>query len=192
MLHGGVVRERSGNTLLRAAPSNVYRTGDEKWIAIGGNGENVFRRFARAMGMPGLANDPRFVDNRARIANVTTLDEIISAWVAARPLATVQALLDEAGVPAGPVASIADIAADPQFQARGMIATVPDARMPEGHVTMPGIIPTLTATPGVITHSGGALGADDDAVYGGLLGLSPADLADLRQQGVIAPLADGS
>lgn len=186
-VHCGVVRERTGNTLMRAAPSNVYRTGDEKWIAIGGNGENVFRRFANAMGMPDLASDPRFIDNRARIANVTTLDEIIGAWVAARSLATVQAILDAAGVPAGPVFSIADIAQDPQFQARGIIAAVPDDRLPEGHAIMPGIIPTLSATPGVITHTGGVLGADNDAVFGDMLGLDAAQLADLRAKGIIAP-----
>jgi len=58
--HNGMVRERAGNKLLRAAPSNVYRTSDDRWIAIGGNGENVFRRFARAMGQPDLPNDERF------------------------------------------------------------------------------------------------------------------------------------
>ncbi|HEX5570824.1 MAG TPA: CoA transferase, partial [Ktedonobacterales bacterium] len=78
--HKGVVRERAGNKLLRAAPSNVYRTGDDKWIAIGGNGENVFRRFARAMGMPELATDERFKDNRGRVAHIEELDAIIARW----------------------------------------------------------------------------------------------------------------
>ncbi len=190
-VHAGVVRERTGNTLMRAAPSNVYRTADEKWIAIGGNGDNVFRRFSRALGRPELADDPRFINNQARIANVGLLDNLITAWVVARPLAEVQAILDAAGVPAGPVYSVADIAADPQFQARGMIASVPDPRMPEGYVVMPGIIPTLTATPGAITRTGGALGADDDAVYGELLGLDAAELAALRAAGIIAPVQHG-
>jgi|SRR5579871_948766 crotonobetainyl-CoA:carnitine CoA-transferase CaiB-like acyl-CoA transferase len=183
--HKGIVRERAGNKLLRAAPSNVYQTGDGKWIAIGGNGENVFRRFTTAMGMPELATDKRFIDNRSRIANHEELDEIIGAWTAAHSLAEIQQLLDAAGVPAGPVMSIADIAADPQFQARGMIARVPDARLPEGAAIMPGIVPRLTATPGQIAHAGGALGADNHDVFAGLLGLDAATVERLRESGII-------
>lgn len=183
--HKGVIRERAGNKLLRAAPSNVYRTGDDKWIAIGGNGENVFRRFVAAMQMPDLANDPRFVDNRARIANHDVLDAIIGAWTSASTLAQIQQILDAAGVPAGPVMSIADIATDPQFQARGMVARVPDARLPEGAAVMPGIIPRLTETPGRIAHSGGELGADNHAVFGDLLGLDEVELEQLHAHDII-------
>lgn len=183
--HAGVVRERSGNTMLRASPSNVYQTGDGRWLALGANGENVFRRLAQAMGRPELADDPRFQNNQARIAHHQELDALVSAWVAARPLAEAQALLDEAGVPAGPVMSIADIATDPHYQARGMVARVPDERMPEGAATMPGIVPRLTETPGAIRHSGGALGADNHTVYGGLLGLGADELERLAAEGVI-------
>jgi formyl-CoA transferase len=183
--HNGVVRERAGNKLLRAAPSNVYQTGDGKWIAIGGNGENVFRRFARAMGQPALAEDPRFVDNRARVANHDELDAIIGAWTASRTLAEAREVLDAAGVPAGPVMSIADIAADPQFQARGMIARVPDARLPEGEAVLPGVVPRLTATPGAIHHAGGDLGADTATVLTELLGLDAGELQRLAARGVI-------
>lgn len=183
--HKGVVRERVGNTMLRAAPSNIYQTSDEKWIAIGGNGENVFRRFVAAMGMPDMADDPRFSDNRARIANHDVLDEIIGAWTASHTLAEIQQTLDAAGAPAGPVMSIADIATDPQFQARGMVARVPDARFPEGAAIMPGIIPRLTETPGRIAHAGGDLGADNQAVLGNLLGLDSAELRRLQARHVI-------
>jgi crotonobetainyl-CoA:carnitine CoA-transferase CaiB-like acyl-CoA transferase len=183
--HAGVVRERSGNTMLRAAPSNVYRTGDGHWLALGANGEHVFRRLCAALGQPNLADDPRFRDNRARIAHHDDLDAILGSWVAAHSLAEVQAALDGAAVPAGPILSIADIAADPQFQARGMLAHIPDERMPSGEVVMPGIVPRLTATPGAIHHPGGALGADNHAVYGNLLGLSDSDIAALAAQAVI-------
>ena len=183
--HAGVVRERAGNTMLRASPSNVYQTGDGRWLALGANGENVFRRLAQAMGRPELADDPRFLNNQARIAHHPELDALVGAWVASRSLAEAQALLDEAGVPAGPVMSIADIAADPHYQARGMVARVPDERMPEGTVTMPGIVPRLTETPGAIRHSGGAHGADNHAVYGELLGLGADELERLAAEGVI-------
>jgi crotonobetainyl-CoA:carnitine CoA-transferase CaiB-like acyl-CoA transferase len=183
--HKDVVRERTGNKLLRAAPSNVYATGDGKWLAIGGNGENVFRRFTQAMGAPELALDPRFSDNRARVANHDALDDIISAWTGARTLEEARAILDEAGVPAGPVMSIADIAADPQFQARGMIARAPDERVEAGEVVLPGIVPRLSVTPGAITHSGGDLGADTAAVMTDLLGLDGEELDRLVAERVV-------
>jgi formyl-CoA transferase len=183
--HAGVVRERMGNNMLRAAPSNVYQTSDGHWLAIGGNGENVFRRLARAMGQSTLVEDERFSDNPARVAHHHELDEIVGGWVAARPLAEAQAILDEAGVPAGPVMSIADIAVDQHYQARGMLTEVSDERMPEGVAFMPGIVPRLTETPGTIAHSGADLGADNQAIYGELLGLGPQELEQLQAEGVI-------
>ena len=183
--HAGVVRERMGNSMLRAAPSNVYHTGDGHWMAIGGNGENVFRRFAQAMGKPELIEDERFQHNRARVAHHSELDEIVGAWVASLPLRKVQEILDEAGVPAGPVMSIADIADDPQFLERGMIAQVPDARLAGDVAVMPGIVPRMTETPGSIAHSGGEIGADNSAIYTELLGLAPAEVERLQAEGVI-------
>lgn len=183
--HAGIVRERMGNSMLRAAPSNVYQTGDGRWLAIGGNGENVFRRLAQAMRQPTLVEDERFRDNHARVAHHRELDEIVTSWVAALSLDEAQVILDEAGVPAGPVMSIADIATDEQYEARGMIAEVPDERMLEGVTYMPGIVPHLTETPGAIAHSGGNLGADNATIYGDYLGLTSAELARLEADGVI-------
>lgn len=188
--HNGVVRERAGNKLLRAAPSNVYQTSDNRWIAIGGNGENVFRRFARAMGQPDLPNDERFKDNRARVTNLAELDRIIEQWTTSRPLAELQAALDEAGVPAGPVMSIADIVHDEQFQARGMIAHIADERFPDGEVVMPGIVPILTETPGVVRFAGGRQAQDNADILHGLLGVSNEELRALARDGVIAPSAE--
>ena len=183
--HAGVVRQRAGNSMLRAAPSNVYQTGDGHWLAIGGNGENVFRRLAQAMEQPTLAEDERFHDNYTRVAHHRELDEIVGGWVSTHTLAEAQAILNEAGVPAGPVMSIADIAADQHYQARGMIAEIPDERMPEGVAFMSGVVPRLTETPGAIAHSGGDLGADNQAIYEGLLGLDPQKLEQLQAEGVI-------
>lgn len=76
--HAGIVRERMGNSMPRAAPSNVYQTGDGHWLAIGGNGENVFRRLAQAMRQPTLIEDERFHDNHARVAHHRELDTIVS------------------------------------------------------------------------------------------------------------------
>lgn len=183
--HAGFVRERSGNRLLSAAPSGVYQTGDGHWMAIGGNGENVFRRFAAAMGRPDLTTDERFADNLSRVKHIDALEVIINGWLGGLTLAEAQTALDGAGVPAGPVMSIADIAADAHFQARGMVAHVPDARLREGEAIMPGVAPLFSATPGAIRHAGGELGADNTAVFGDLLGLDATTRADLARRGVI-------
>lgn len=183
--HAGVVRERSGNVLKQTSPSSTYRTKDGRWLAIGGNGDNVFRRFTECLGQPELVTDPRFCDNQSRIANNTVLDEIIGEWVAQHTLAEAKAILDRAGIPAGLVMSIADIAADPQYQAREMIRRIPDERLAEQEVVMPGIVPRLTKTPGVIEHSGGELGADNYAIYHGMLGLEEGEIERLKREGVI-------
>lgn len=184
-MHAGVVRERTGNVLKQTSPSNTYRTRDGRWLSIGGNGDNVFPRFTRCLGQPELIDDPRFCNNQSRIAHNQELDDIIGAWVVRYTLEEARALLDEAGIPAGPVMSMADIAADPQFQSRDMLVRVPDDRLPEKEIVLPGIVPKLTETPGVIYHSGGALGADNDAVYGDLLGLSETEIKHFKAEGVI-------
>jgi crotonobetainyl-CoA:carnitine CoA-transferase CaiB-like acyl-CoA transferase len=183
--HAGVVRERKGNILSQTAPSNIYQTQNKRWLAIGGNGDNVFPRLMQCLGQPELAHDRRFCDNQSRIAHNSELDQIIGEWTAQRTLEEAKALLDDAGIPAGPVMSIADIAADPQYEARGMIVRVPDNRLAEKEVVLPGIIPRLTETPGTIHHSGGDLGADNQTVYHDILGMDEHEIQRLQEKGVI-------
>ncbi|HVA37469.1 MAG TPA: CoA transferase [Candidatus Dormibacteraeota bacterium] len=160
--HTGVIRERSGNRYLRAAPSNIYPTKDGRWMAIGGNGQGIFRRLAAAMGRPELADDPRFATNLTRVQHSEELDEIIGAWTATLDSGPLNAMLVEAAVPAGPVMSIADIAADPQFRARGMIAAAPDEQGNE--IVMPGIVPKFRRHATRLTTAAGAVDRDAEAV----------------------------
>lgn len=183
--HVGVVRERMGNILSQTAPSNIYQTQDKHWLAIGGNGDNVFRRFMQCLGRPELTDDIRFCDNQSRIAHNAELDQIIGEWAEQHTLAEAKDILDRAGIPAGPVMSIADIAADPQYQARNMIVRIPDERLAEKEVVLPGIVPRLTETPGIILHSGGELGADNSTVYHDLLGVGESEIQRLQAEGVI-------
>ncbi|GAC1615530.1 MAG: CoA transferase [Ktedonobacteraceae bacterium] len=183
--HAGVVRERNGNVLSQTAPSSIYQTRDKHWLAIGGNGDNVFRRFMHCMGKAELADDPRFLNNQSRIAHNNELDEIIADWTMQHTLAEAKDILDRAGIPAGLVMSIADIAADPQYQVRDMIVRVADKRLPGGEVVMPGIIPRLTETPGTIQHSGGEMGEANHAIYHDLLGMSEDEIQQLQAKGVI-------
>ena len=160
-VHGGVVAERNGNRYLRAAPSNIYPTRDAKWLAIGGNGQGIFRRLVSAMGKRELADDERFASNRARMTNVAELDDLIAAWTSQRDLSELDALLAEAGVPAGPVMSVADICADPHVRERGAVTTIP---MEGGELTVAGLVPRLRNHPGRLTHAAGEVGAQHEEV----------------------------
>lgn len=170
--YDGRVRERSGNHLGGAAPTNMYPTGDDRWLAIGANGDGIFKRFTAAIGQPELADDPRYATNQARRTNVAELDALITEWTRGRTLDEAMAVLEVADVPSGPVYSVADIAADPQYQARDMLVQVPDTRL--GSILMPGIVPRLTGTPGAIRWAGRDLGADTAEVLRRLLGNAPA------------------
>lgn len=179
----GVIRERTGNILSVAAPSNMYLSKDDKWIAIGANGDGIFRRFTALMGKSELATDPRFLDNPARVAHVQELDEIISAWVRGLDAQETLVKLEKAGVPCGPVYSIADIVVDPQFQARGMIREFFDPRI--GKMLMPGVVPILSDTPGQIRWAGPGIGADNEVIYKELLGLSSEQYEAFQKEEVI-------
>ena len=86
-------------------------------------------------------------------------------------------------VPVGQVNSIADVFADEHFRARGNLARVDDPE--HGPVVVPGVVPTLSATPGRIGHLGPRLGASTDAVLGELLGIAAGEIARLREQHIV-------
>jgi crotonobetainyl-CoA:carnitine CoA-transferase CaiB-like acyl-CoA transferase len=158
----GVVRERVGNIYLSSAPSNTYPTKDERWIAIGANSNSLFRRFCQAIGNPGLAEDARFSDVPARVANEELLDEIIAEWTHSHDCDDIESWLRKAGVPVGPVMSVAHIAKDPHFIARNMVATIADD---EGNRVMtPGIIPKFQRYPVQLGNAAGCIGRDTKAV----------------------------
>ncbi|MBX6350361.1 MAG: CoA transferase [Clostridia bacterium] len=185
--YAGLVRERQGNALLGAAPSNTYRTRDGIWMTIGANADSIFRRFAQAIGRPELPEDPRFRDNQARRAHVDELDAIIQDWVGRHDAGDVWKILNEAGVPAGPVYSVKDIAEDPQYRARAMILPVEVPGV--GTVLMPGVVPRFAREPGGVDWPGPRLGEHTRKVLEGDLGLGGAEVDRLARDGVIQ-LAD--
>ena len=164
----GKVRERTGNTHNAAAPSNIYPTGDGRWVAIGANANSIFRRFTAVMGRPELATDPRFAGNRERAAHGAEIDAIVAGWTATLPLAEIVRMLADAGVPAGPVSSVADIAADENLRAREALVELDDAA--GNHVLMAAPVPRLRHHRSVLTHAARAIGADSDAVVREILG----------------------
>ncbi len=179
----GAVREPAGSALPGIAPSNAYRCSDGGYALIAGNGDSIFRRLMAVIDRTDLGNDPALADNAGRVARVDELDAAIGAWTAGRDTADVLAALDAASVPAGRIYSVADIAADPHYQARGMLQTV---RMDDGSdLAVPGFVPKLSLTPGSHRRNAPGIGQDTDAVLREI-GLTPAQIDALKRRGVIA------
>jgi formyl-CoA transferase len=178
----GAVRGPAGSALPGIAPSNAYRCGDGGYALIAGNGDSIFKRLMAVIARPDLAADPALADNAGRVARVAELDAAIGAWTAQRSVAEVLQALDEAAVPAGRIYTVADIAADPHYRARGMLQ---DLRMDDGStLTVPGIVPKLSRTPGGHRRAAPGIGQDSDAVLAEI-GLTPQQIAELKRRGVV-------
>lgn len=181
--HSGLIRERSGSFLPGIAPSNVYRCRDGDYM-IGANKDEIFRRLAKAMGQPELADDPRYATHIARGRNQIELDELINRWTATLPVDEVDRLMTEHSIPAGRVYRAPEMLADPHFAAREAIVEVETERF--GRIKMQNAFPKFSATPGgVRSPAPSQVGQHNAAIYGDLLGLDREALASLAAAGVI-------
>ncbi len=178
----GVIREPSGSTITGIVPTNTYRCKDGKFVIIGGNGDSIFKRLCHAMGRDDLGEDPRLADNAGRVEHEKELDDAILAWTETLTSDELLAALEEARVPGGPIYSVVDMLDDPQYQAREMFETV---QINGEDLKIPAIVPKLSDTPGRTDWPGPDVGAHNDEVLGGVLGLSSDELADLRARGII-------
>ena len=179
----GYVRERSGSVLPGIAPSNVYPCKDGEYL-IGANQDTVFGRLCDAMGRPELAKDPRYVNHVARGKHQEELDALIGDWTKTLTIAELEDKMVAAGVPAGRLYRPQDMLDDPHFQAREAIIGVPHPRW--GEVKMQNVFPKLSATPGSVRRRAPeTIGQDNADVYGEMLGLDEAALAELQARGII-------
>jgi formyl-CoA transferase len=158
----GVVPQRTGNSFPFVAPRNVYRTKDGLYVALAASTPAIFERVARAIGRPELVDDPRFADNSARLEHRDELDGIIAAWTAERTQREVLEVFERHEAAIAPVYDIAQIFADPHYEARGAIVTVDDAEL--GPTRTADVFPRLSRTPGSVRHLGPRSGADTERV----------------------------
>ncbi|MES2944820.1 MAG: CaiB/BaiF CoA-transferase family protein [Pseudomonadota bacterium] len=179
----GAVRGPAGSALPGIAPSNAYLCSDGGYALIAGNGDSIFKRLMKVISRDELAADPALADNAGRVARVAEIDTAIGEWAATRTVDEVMAALDKAAVPAGRIYTVSDIAADPHYQARGMLTSV---QMDDGStLAVPGIVPKLSATPGQHRRNAPTLGQDTDAVLHEL-GLTPEQIQGLKDKGIIS------
>ena len=178
----GHIRERTGSILPKIAPSNVYTTTDGS-VLIGGNQDSVWKRMADMMGQAELAEDPRYATHVARGENQTELDALINRWTQTLSSDAVLELCEKHGVPAGKMFRAPEMLADPHYQAREALVKF-DHPQHENFI-MQNVAPKLSETPGHIESIGPELGAHNEAIYGELLGMDSAKMADLEERGVI-------
>ena len=157
----GVVRQPAGSALPGIAPSNAYRCADGQ-VVIGGNGDSIFKRLMAAVGRTDLADDPGLANNAQRAARVDELDAAITRWTVQHSVAEVVSRLQAASVPVGRIYTVADIAVDPHFLARGMVQRIVIAG--GLGLDVPGVVPLLSATPGGLRTPASALGEHSEAV----------------------------
>ncbi|MGY3445221.1 CaiB/BaiF CoA transferase family protein [Bradyrhizobium sp. USDA 4473] len=178
----GFVRERLGADTVNVVPHSHYQTADGKWVALACSSDNMFERLAQAMQRPELATDPRYAAMAGRLARREEVNGMVADWIGSMPLETALAECERYDVPCGPIYSIADIFADPQYRARGNIVEVPSRA---GPIAVPSAIPKMSRTPPQFQHAGVALGAHTDEILTSLAGATAAALAALRNDGVI-------
>ena len=180
----GVVRQPAGTGLANNVPSNLFESQDGRWVVIAANTDVLFRRLAEAMQRPELAEDPRFATHAARSFNQSACEAEITRWTAGLSAEEIERILAAAGIPTAPVNSVAEVVRDEQLREREMLLRQFDPEI--GSYLTPGITPKLSETPGALTWSGRqTAGADNDMIYGELLGLSPEERADLLEEGII-------
>ncbi|MEV7206947.1 MULTISPECIES: CoA transferase [unclassified Streptomyces] len=178
----GHVQPRTGNRSQNNAPRNTYRTADGTWVAVSTSAQSVAERVMRLVGRPELIEEPWFATGAERARHADVLDTAVGDWIARHSRADVLAAFEKAEAAVAPVQDVRDVMADPQYQALDTVTTVDDPEL--GPLRMQNVLFRLSATPGAIRWAGRPHGADTEEVLTGL-GLTPADVKELREEGVV-------
>jgi crotonobetainyl-CoA:carnitine CoA-transferase CaiB-like acyl-CoA transferase len=172
-----------GNQMEEDVPRNVYATADGGAIAISCGSQRIYEGLVDAMGRPDLKHDPRFATMADRVTHRVAIDGEVAAWLKTQPTALALEKLVANKVVAGKINDIADVLGDAHVAAREAVRTLVDDTL--GPLRMPSPVPKLSETPGEIRWAGRDPGASNDEVFGGWLGLSPAEIEDLRRNDII-------
>ncbi len=169
----------SGSAHILSAPYQAFRARDG-WLNIGGANQANWERVARVLGAPQWIDDPRFRTNAERMNNLPALVEAMNARLASRTVAEWTVALEAAGVPCGPINSIAHMLADPQTAARDMVVELEHPRA--GRTRALGLPIKLSATPGRVTRPAPLLGEHPREVLAEF-GFGEAEIAALIASG---------
>jgi formyl-CoA transferase len=177
----GEIRQAGGSALPGIAPSNAYLCADGGYVLVAGNGDSIFKRLMGMIGRSDLADDAALENNDGRVARVAELDQAIGDWAKTKTTDQALQLLDSVVVPAGKIYTVADIASDPHFKARGNIETI---QMHDGSkLDVPGVIPKLSRTPGSIRSLAPNIGENTDEILRSI-GLTDIQIDSLKERGI--------
>jgi len=174
---------RSGNRADASAPRNAYPTADDRWIAISSASSSIAARLYRAIDRPDLAGRREYVDPIPRQVRADEIDALVTEWIRAHTLDQAMKVFLSEDVAAAPIYDAQQLLADEHLRARGTFVAVDDPDL--GAMTVQAPVARLSETPGRIEHLGRALGADNETVYGDLLGLDDVRLRAVRDEGAI-------
>jgi crotonobetainyl-CoA:carnitine CoA-transferase CaiB-like acyl-CoA transferase len=152
----GKIRPRTGSRSNTAAPRNVYRTSDGKWISMSASMQAMVERLYTALGVPEMLQDERFKTNAARVAHAEEAERPVREFVARHTLAENMAFFEKHEITAAPVYDIAQFIEDPHVKARQILVDLPDDEM--GTIPMHAVVPRLSQSPGVIRRPAPRLG----------------------------------
>ena len=177
----GEVPGQAGNDHPTSMPTSVYPSADG-FVNIAAAGKIIYARFCEALAAPELATDPRFSNEPLRSKNRVALNAAISERTRHYTSQALIALLNDAGVPCGPIYKMNEVFADPQVQHLGLAVAVP--KVEGGEVDLVGPAMRLSRTPARMRRAIGAPGEHNEAILRDL-GYKDADIAALRGDNVI-------
>jgi len=179
----GTIRQAQGVMTTVACPHGHFQAADGKWLAIACTNDKMFARLCKAMDMEGLAAEGMYGKTQARLAEAEKIEGIVADWVGARAREETLVILQQHDVPSSSINSIADIMEDEHITQRKTMATREDEVL--GDITIPGVVPRLSASPGKIAHLGPTLGNATERVLQDLLDMTPGEIEQLRDKKVI-------
>jgi crotonobetainyl-CoA:carnitine CoA-transferase CaiB-like acyl-CoA transferase len=161
----GEVKKRVGSRSQTAAPRNVYKTKDGKWLALSSSTQPMTERFFRTIGHPELIDDPRFANNSARLQHVDELDVVLNGYFSARTADEILKTMSDAGVTMAPVMGIDELLESALFRSRDVVVHGP--RHKDGStVLMHNVVPRLSRTPGSLRTPAPELGEHNEQYLG--------------------------
>ncbi len=175
------IKERSGSASNTTSPRNVYKCKDGKYVALSASMQSMAERLFEVIGRPDMISDPKFKTNSDRLRNRDEADEIVGGWFKDRNRSEALEFMRKAGVTAGPVYDIKDVLEDEHFIEREIVVEVDDPDL--GWIPTQNVVPKFTSTPGAIRSAAPKLSEHTDTILGEL-GLSEAEISELKAQGV--------
>jgi len=181
----------SGKEPKRGKPEHLWPRGafrcSDGYVALNVPDDGIWARLATAMGRPDLVDDPRAADGAARAAHADFLQPILEEWMADKTRAVVVDVLNDAGMPTGPVYTARDVFSDNHFKVRGMLAEVEDPEV--GTFAFARTPPHLSAAPEIPLEPSPGLGAHPREILEGILAFPPEEVERLAAEGVV-PLGE--